>query len=99
MIMSKYKQPDIPDATVVLQSTITCPACGHREVETMPVDACQYYYDCKGCGSLLRPNPGDCCVYCSFGSVPCPPIQKARQKNNGSGCRFGPVPLLNYILY
>ncbi|MDP3857701.1 MAG: GDCCVxC domain-containing (seleno)protein [Stagnimonas sp.] len=21
------------------------------------------------------PKPGDCCVYCSFGSVPCPPVQ------------------------
>ncbi|EPX7158509.1 GDCCVxC domain-containing (seleno)protein [Pseudomonas aeruginosa] len=26
----------------------------------------------------MRPNPGDCCVFCSFGSVPCPPIQQQR---------------------
>jgi hypothetical protein len=30
---------------------------------------------CAGCGALLRPKPGDCCVFCSYGSVPCPPIQ------------------------
>lgn len=43
----------------------------------MPSDACQFFYDCKGCGAVLRPRPGDCCVFCSYGSVPCPPIQEA----------------------
>jgi hypothetical protein len=41
----------------------------------MPTDACQYFYECTGCGTLLRPKHGDCCVFCSYGSVPCPPIQ------------------------
>jgi hypothetical protein len=41
----------------------------------MPTDACQFFYDCKGCGVLLRPKPGHCCVFCSYGTVPCPPIQ------------------------
>jgi hypothetical protein len=62
-----------------LQSTITCPQCGHQQVETMPTDACQFFYDCKHCAAMLRPHPGDCCVFCSFGSVPCPPIQQARE--------------------
>ena len=53
-------------------SVLTCPSCGHGEVETMPTDACQFFYDCKGCGALLRPKLGDCCVFCSYGSVPCP---------------------------
>jgi hypothetical protein len=44
----------------------------------MPTDACQYFYDCKGCGAVLKPNAGDCCVFCSYGDVPCPPIQEAR---------------------
>ena len=56
-------------------STITCPECGHQSKDEMPTDACQFYYDCKGCGKVLRPKQGDCCVYCSFGDVPCPPIQ------------------------
>nr|WP_043746521.1 MULTISPECIES: GDCCVxC domain-containing (seleno)protein [Rhodospirillales] len=60
---------------IILQSKITCPHCGHHEVEVMPSDACQFFYDCKGCGIVLRPKPGDCCVFCSYGSVPCPPIQ------------------------
>lgn len=60
---------------IILQSVITCPDCGHVETEIMPTDACQWFYDCKGCRAVLKPKPGDCCVYCSYGSVPCPPIQ------------------------
>jgi hypothetical protein len=63
---------------VVLESTITCPECGFRKEETMPTDVCQYFYECAGCGALLKPKPGDCCVFCSFGSVKCPPVQEAR---------------------
>lgn len=80
--MSEDKQSSNIDVTVELQSTITCPECGHSETETMPTNNCQFYYECKGCGMLLRPNQGDCCVYCSFGSVPCPPIQAAHLKGD-----------------
>jgi hypothetical protein len=61
---------------VVLQSVLTCPRCGHAKQETMPTDACQFFYECEGCKTLLRPLPGDCCVYCSFGTVKCPPMQE-----------------------
>ncbi len=64
----------------VLESILTCPLCGHRRRETMPTDACQYFYDCRGCGEVLKPKPGDCCVFCSYGTVPCPPVQE------GEGC-------------
>jgi hypothetical protein len=70
----------------VLRSTITCPLCGHPENESMPVDVCQFFYDCKGCGRLLRPKPGDCCVYCSYGDVPCPPVQEARSTGTPASC-------------
>ncbi|MDX3910623.1 MULTISPECIES: GDCCVxC domain-containing (seleno)protein [Sphingobium] len=59
----------------LLESTITCPQCGTVKTETMPTNACQYFYDCTGCGALLRPMAGDCCVFCSYGTVACPPIQ------------------------
>lgn len=62
--------------SVILQSTITCPNCGHKKEETMPTDACQYFYECENCKAQLKPKQGDCCVYCSYGSVPCPPIQE-----------------------
>jgi hypothetical protein len=63
---------------IVLESTITCPKCGHSKAETMPTDACQFYYECAQCKSLLRPKAGDCCVFRSFGSVKCPPLQAQR---------------------
>jgi len=60
---------------VELQSTLTCPHCGHQKTETMPTDYCQWYYECEQCHALLTPKPGDCCVYCSYADVPCPPVQ------------------------
>ena len=44
----------------------------------MPTDACQYIYYCKACGQRMKPKQGDCCVYCSYGDVPCPPIQEEK---------------------
>ncbi|GGE59672.1 GDCCVxC domain-containing (seleno)protein [Actibacterium pelagium] len=61
--------------TPELTSQITCPNCGAKSLEAMPEDACQWFYNCKACGTLLKPLPGDCCVFCSYGTVPCPPIQ------------------------
>jgi hypothetical protein len=77
---------------ITLQSTITCPNCRHKKEETMPTDACQYFYECENCKTVLKPQQGDCCVYCSYGDEKCPPIQqdkkcccpknKARTANN-----------------
>src|SRR6266571_2903737 len=63
---------------LVHESVLTCPKCSFASAETMPTDACQFFYECKGCGAMLKPNPGDCCVFCSFGSVKCPPMQANR---------------------
>jgi hypothetical protein len=48
----------------------------------MPTNACQWFYDCKCCGAVLKPKAGDCCVYCSYGTVVCPPMQ-----GDGTACR------------
>ncbi|MEX0968949.1 MAG: GDCCVxC domain-containing (seleno)protein [Paracoccaceae bacterium] len=63
-----------------LQSTITCPHCSHHAVEEMPMDACQWFYECQSCHTVLTPKKGDCCVFCSYATRPCPPIQA------GNGC-------------
>jgi hypothetical protein len=65
--------------TPVLQSVLTCPHCGHAKLETMPSDACLFFHQCEQCKTLLRPRSGDCCVFCSYGFVKCPPVQQ----NNG----------------
>jgi hypothetical protein len=75
-ISADFCQNPVMLAARILQSTLTCPHCGHVKTETMPTDACQWFYECEGCRVLLRPKPGDCCVFCSYGSVPCPPIQQ-----------------------
>ena len=61
---------------IVTRSALTCPSCGHRQVLDMPEDACLFFHECAGCATLLRPKAGDCCVFCSYGSVPCPPVQR-----------------------
>jgi len=57
------------------KSDITCPACGFTKTEEMPTDTCQYYYECTSCKMVIRPLPGDCCVYCSYGTEKCPSKQ------------------------
>jgi hypothetical protein len=69
-----------------LKSTITCPKCGYRSIEIMPTDACQIIYDCQGCGTVLKPLSGDCCVFCSYGDTPCPPVQEARETGGAAKC-------------
>ena len=60
---------------IELYSIITCPNCGQSEEEIMPTDSCLYFYVCKNCSTNLKPKQGDCCVFCSYGSINCPPIQ------------------------
>lgn len=61
---------------ITLESIITCPECAHSAMEVMPTDACQWFYECEECKTILKPLAGDCCVYCSYGTVKCPPIQE-----------------------
>jgi hypothetical protein len=65
-----------------LQSLLTCPQCSHAQLLTMPMDACVFFHECANCKTLLRPQSGDCCVFCSYGSVSCPP----RQQGDPSCC-------------
>ncbi len=62
---------------IVLTSTITCPECGRKTTQEMPTDACQWFWDCPHCNAVLRPGQGDCCVFCTYGDVPCPPVQES----------------------
>src|SRR5216683_2026422 len=75
------QEPLLALTDMQLQSTLTCPKCTHQAIETMPTNACQFFYDCKGCGERLKPLAGDCCVFCSYGSVPCPPVQNKPRKS------------------
>jgi len=63
------------DDAIKLYCVLTCPECGRQSRERMPTDACRYFFECAGCRKLLKPKPGDCCVFCSWGDVKCPPVQ------------------------
>ncbi len=65
---------------IITESDLTCPECGHVETLTMPQDSCMWFHPCASCQTVLRPKPGHCCVFCSYGSVACPPVQA------GEGC-------------
>jgi len=56
-------------------SDITCPVCGYTKTEEMPTDACQFFYECTHCHTVIKPLEGDCCVFCSYGTENCPSIQ------------------------
>ena len=56
-------------------SVITCPACGYSQTETMPTNACVFFYDCPGCKTRLKRKQGDCCLNKS---------QQSRQGNRPS---------------
>ncbi|MEO6784238.1 MAG: GDCCVxC domain-containing (seleno)protein [Bradyrhizobium sp.] len=62
--------------------------CGNESAEQMPTDACCFFYHCRRCGTRLKPKDGDCCVACSYGPVPCPPVQKT-----GDCCRLARCPV------
>jgi hypothetical protein len=67
----------------LLESIIKCPACTFQKKETMPADACQFFYECTACKAIIRPTAGDCCVFCSYGTVSCP----MTQANSGTPSR------------
>ena len=59
----------------ITAATIVCPRFSHAELETMPTNACQFFYTCVGCCVTLKPLPGDCCVFCSYADHVCPSKQ------------------------
>ena len=62
-------------AAIRTSAVLTCPSCGVSRTEDMPTDACQFFYECTSCATLLRPKDGDCCVFCSYADSKCPPEQ------------------------
>ena len=63
------------EVEVVTEAVLTCPNCGRAQEAEMPTDACQFFYECTACGSVLRPRRGDCCVFCSYADTVCPSKQ------------------------
>ncbi|HEX9424479.1 MAG TPA: GDCCVxC domain-containing (seleno)protein [Pyrinomonadaceae bacterium] len=60
---------------------LSCPQCGFQQEEEIPTDACLFFCECLGCHSRLKALPGDCCVFCSYGTVKCPSRQQEQSLN------------------
>lgn len=61
-----------------LKLETTCRNCGNKKVHEMPTDDYWFFYKCENCKAVLKPNEGDYCVYCSYGTVDCPSIQEKK---------------------
>jgi hypothetical protein len=61
---------------IQIVSTVKCIVCGHKETQRMPCYAAKTYYQCPSCNHILRPLENKCCIYCSYGSTLCPPMQR-----------------------
>ena len=61
--------------SVITNATWKCPECKTEQSTVMPTDACQFFYECNHCHAVLRPQPGDCCVFCTYADVKCPSMQ------------------------
>lgn len=72
--VAKYKYTIMTDSTgsKSIKSVITCPVCGYKKEEKVPTDHCLIRYTCTHCHKSLTPKKGDCCVFCSYGTVKCP---------------------------
>lgn len=62
--------------TIKLNSVIKCPICKFQKELIMPSGSFLLLYECEECNARLKPKAHDCCVFCSYGSVPCPTAQK-----------------------
>lgn len=58
------------------RSLITCPHCDTAKLERMPTDACQFFYNCTGCGTRLKPSPE---TVASFARMAPSPVHPSRR--------------------
>ena len=72
---AKFRTTNPAWGGVVNDSLVTCPVCKTKVQEKMSSEAPKRIYHCPSCLSWLSPKEGDHCIYDSYGSVKCPPIQ------------------------
>jgi len=68
-------RPEVSDNGAFLICTLTCPVCGQAQDVDMPEYGCVSFHDCADCKTRVQARKGECCVFCSYGDVPCPSVQ------------------------
>lgn len=71
---------------VITKTRLKCPECGFVQELEMPMNACQFFHECANCKSMLIPKASDCCVFCSYAEVPCPPKQIEKAFSSLDSC-------------
>ncbi len=66
--------------TILTKSVMTCPVCKTKKEESMPTDFYQANWQCPKCHMSVIPKRGEDCVFCSYGTVPCPKRQQQLQE-------------------
>jgi len=66
---------------MLFKSELKCPECSFLYEEVMLENTCQTYYRCPDCQQQIKAKSDECCVFCSYGDVPCPQAQLV-----GSAC-------------
>jgi hypothetical protein len=66
------------------KSVIKCPICKYKKEIPIPVGSL-LLYDCEECKARLKPKNEECCVLCSYGTVPCLKTQKERASGSPKG--------------
>ena len=64
---------------VQLRSIMQCPHCGFKVTERMPANVRVLHWQCPACAAAAEPAVGVCCVFCAYGSLPCPQAQQQQQ--------------------
>ncbi|HEY9035633.1 MAG TPA: GDCCVxC domain-containing (seleno)protein [Pseudomonadales bacterium] len=68
--------------TLQLRSIMQCPHCGFKVTERMPVNMRVLRWQCPACTAMAEPAVGACCVFCCYGSQPCPQVQQQQQQHS-----------------
>ena len=78
------KQPKLKWDGIVDDCVVTCPVCKTQVQEKMTSETPKLIYHCPVCKTWLSPKKNDHCIYDSYGSVKCPPIQVKTKRAAGS---------------
>lgn len=65
----------------VAKANLTCPECQAATAVDIPTDKCLAMYRCSGCGRLIMPKEGSCCVVCDYSKEHCPVSIKPRKES------------------
>ncbi|MCW3076432.1 MAG: hypothetical protein JWO32_1041 [Bacteroidetes bacterium] len=65
--------------SIKIKSVVVCPVCKFKRELFMAANHFLKVYECEECNALLKTDKKQCCIFCSYGSVPCIPVQMEKK--------------------